>query len=141
MSVSDLPTLNAGLNSLAAVLLCLGYYFIRRRRVTAHRACMSAAFVVSTLFLAFYVVYHYHAGSVAFQGQGFIRPVYFGLLISHVVLAALIPPLALVTLYRALKGQLERHRRIARLTLPIWIYVSVTGVTIYIMLYVLYPSP
>ena len=133
--VSALPALNAFLNGTSAVLLITGYVFIRLKKVTAHKTCMLAAFGVSFLFLISYVIYHYQAGSVAFEGTGFIRPVYFILLISHIVLAACIVPLALVTIYRAWSEQFDRHRRIARWTLPIWLYVSVTGVIVYWMLY------
>ncbi len=133
--VSVLPALNAFLNGTCAVLLTIGYLFIRRKQVTAHKTCMLAALGVSTLFLVSYVIYHYQAGSVAFEGTGFIRPVYFTLLISHIVLAACIVPLALVTIYRAWSEQFDKHKRIARWTLPIWLYVSVTGVIVYWMLY------
>ncbi len=135
LDVSALPAVNALLNGSSAVLLSLGFVFIRRRQVRAHRTCMLAAFAFSTLFLVSYVVYHWHAGSRPFGGHGGIRPVYFALLLTHVVLAAVILPLALTTIYRGLGGQLARHRRIARWTLPIWLYVSVTGVVIYWMLY------
>ena len=130
-----LPALNATLNATAAVLLSCGYVMIRRRRVPLHRAAMIAAFVTSTLFLVSYVVYHAQAGSRPFMGHGPIRAVYFTILITHVVLAATIVPLALVTLTRALRGRYALHRRIARWTLPLWLYVSVTGVVIYLMLY------
>ena len=132
---SALPTLNAGLNGLSAVLLTAGWLCIRRRRVAAHRACMLGALAVSTLFLVSYVAYHATYGSRPFGGQGWVRWVYFPLLISHVVLAAGIVPLALVTVYRALSADVARHRRIARWTLPLWLYVSVTGVLVYLMLY------
>lgn len=135
LDVSALPALNATLNGVAAVLLVTGYAFIRRQRVTAHLTCMLGAFSVSTLFLISYVVYHYHAGSQPFTGEGWIRPVYFALLLTHIVLAAVIVPLALTTIYRAVTAQLDRHRRIARWTLPIWLYVSVSGVLVYWMLY------
>lgn len=135
MSIYDLPTLNAALNALAAVLLTLGWIFIRRREVGGHRACMLAAFATSAAFLASYLVYHANVGSVPFQGRGAVRAVYFTILISHVLLAAAILPLALVTLSRALAARFDRHRAIARWTLPIWLYVSVTGVVIYLMLY------
>ena len=135
MTVADLPALNAALNSISALLLGAGYWNIRRGKVAAHRACMVAAFGVSTLFLASYLVYHYHTGSRPFPHQGWIRPVYYAILLSHVVLAAAILPLALVTLYRAWRQRFDQHRRIARWTLPIWLYVSVTGVVIYAMLY------
>jgi uncharacterized membrane protein YozB (DUF420 family) len=135
MEVTDLPAVNACLNSISTVLLATGYFLIRRKRVQAHRLAMSAAFLTSCLFMASYLTYHYSVGSVPFTKQGWIRPVYFAILISHIVLAAAILPLALVTLYRAWREQFERHRRIARWTFPLWIYVSVTGVVIYWMLY------
>jgi uncharacterized membrane protein YozB (DUF420 family) len=129
------PSLNALLNALAASFLLLGYVFIRQQKRDAHRRCMLSAFAASTLFLISYVVYHLQVGSVKFQGQGWIRPLYFTLLISHTVLAAIIVPLVLVTLARALRGKFEPHRRIARWTFPLWLYVSVTGVVIYFLLY------
>ena len=132
---SSLPGLNATLNGLSAVLLAAGWLCIRHRRVAAHRACMLGALAVSTLFLVSYVAYHAAYGSRPFGGQGWIRWVYFPLLISHVVLAAGIVPLALVTVYRALGADFARHRRVARWTLPIWLYVSVTGVLVYLLLY------
>jgi uncharacterized membrane protein YozB (DUF420 family) len=134
------PALNASLNATAAVLLVSGYTFIRRRQITAHRVCMVSAFVVSTAFLISYLIYHARVGSVPFQGHGWIRPVYFLLLITHIALAAAILPLALLTLSRALREQFDRHKRIARWTLPIWLYVSVTGVVIYFLLYHLYAA-
>jgi uncharacterized membrane protein YozB (DUF420 family) len=127
--------LNAALNSLSAVFLVAGYYFIRTRRVNVHQVCMLAAFASSTLFLVSYLVYHYQVGSVPFKGQGSIRTLYFTILLSHTVLAALVVPLALITLIRALKAKFDRHQRIARWTLPIWLYVSITGVIVYVMLY------
>ena len=135
------PALNATLNATCAALLLTGFAFIRRKQVLAHRVCMSAAFLVSVAFLISYVAYHYQVGSVRFQGQGWIRPVYFALLLTHTALAAAVPVLAIVTLRRALTGQIERHRRIARWTLPIWLYVSVTGVLVYWLLYHAYASP
>jgi uncharacterized membrane protein YozB (DUF420 family) len=135
-----LPTLNATLNGVSALLLAGGFLFIRRKNVAAHRACMLSACGTSALFLVSYLVYHYHVGSVRFTGQGWVRPVYFAVLLSHTLLAAAILPLALVTLARALRGRFERHARIARWTLPLWLYVSVTGVIVYLMLYRLYPS-
>lgn len=135
MAFTDLPTLNAALNSLAATLLAAGYLMIRQGRVEAHRACMLSAFATSTLFLVSYLVYHAKVGSVPFTGQGAIRVMYFAILISHIVLAAVVLPLALVTLSRGLKGRFESHRRIARWTLPVWLYVSITGVIVYLMLY------
>jgi uncharacterized membrane protein YozB (DUF420 family) len=135
MQVADLPTLNATLNLTAAILLSSGYFFIRRQRVGAHRACMIAAVAASACFLASYVVYHAMAGSRPFGGRGAIRPVYFAILASHVVLAVAIVPLALMTLGRALRGRFDLHVPLARRTLPLWLYVSVTGVVIYLMLY------
>lgn len=139
MSISDLPTLNAILNSISAILLTTGYVFIKRKKRDAHRACMIGAFVTSTLFLASYLVYHFNVGSVKFQGQGTVRAVYFTILLTHTVLAAGIVPMIFVTFARALKGRFDKHRTIARWTLPMWLYVSVTGVIVYLMLYHLYP--
>jgi len=138
IEVSQLPSLNALLNATSAVLLVSGYYFICQGNIQAHRACMTSAFVVSILFLISYLTYHAHAGATRFSGQGWSRPVYFTLLLSHTALATLVPILALITLVRALRQQLDRHRRIARWTLPIWLYVSVTGVLIYWLLYHVY---
>jgi uncharacterized membrane protein YozB (DUF420 family) len=135
------PALNAALNASSAVLLSAGYLMIRRGRVLAHKSCMVLAFLSSTVFLVSYLLYHAKVGSVAFRGQGWIRPIYFTLLASHTVLAAAILPLALLTLSRALREQFERHKRIARWTLPLWLYVSVTGVPIYFLLYHLYAAP
>jgi uncharacterized membrane protein YozB (DUF420 family) len=135
MGVADLPAVNATLNGIAAILLVIGYVLIRRGRWQQHRAVMLTAFATSTLFLVSYVTYHANAGSRAFTGQGPIRLVYFAILITHVILAAAIVPLALVTLSRGLRGRFDRHARIARWTLPIWLYVSVTGVVVYLMLY------
>jgi putative membrane protein len=134
------PALNAALNGTAAVLLLSGYTFIRRKQVTAHRACMVAAFLTSTAFLISYLIYHARVGSVPFQGQGWIRPIYFFILFTHIMLAAAIVPLALMTLSRALREQFDRHKRIARWTLPLWLYVSVTGVVIYFLLYHVYAA-
>ncbi len=131
--------LNASLNGTSAILLATGYVFIRRKQILAHKICMVSAFVVSSAFLVSYLVYHARVGSVPFQGQGWIRPFYFTLLLSHVLLAGVVLPLAIMTLRRAWKGQFDRHRAIARWTLPIWFYVSVTGVVVYILLYHLYP--
>jgi putative membrane protein len=133
--VSSLPGFNAFLNGTSALLLVLGYLCIRSGRVGAHRACMVSAFGVSVLFLLSYVAYHYGSGSRSFTGQGWIRLIYFPLLISHIVLAAAIVPLALVTIYRAWREEFVRHRRVARWTFPVWLYVSVTGVVVYWMLY------
>jgi len=136
--VSVLPAVNAALNGTSALLLTAGYLSIRRKKITAHKACMGSAFGTSTLFLVSYVTYHYHVGSIPFGGTGFIRAVYLTILLSHTILAATIVPLALVTLYRALTGRFSKHVRIARWTLPLWLYVSVTGVIIYWMLYHLF---
>jgi uncharacterized membrane protein YozB (DUF420 family) len=135
MTVRDLPTLNAALNALTALLLLCGWLLIRNGRRDAHRKVMTAALATSAAFLASYLVYHAQVGSVRFQGQGRVRTVYFAVLISHTILAAAIVPLVGVTVVRALKGQFTRHRRWARVTLPLWAYVSVTGVVVYWMLY------
>jgi putative membrane protein len=135
---ADLPALNASLNALSALLLATGFAFIRKRQIARHRACMLGAFGVSTAFLISYVVYHATHGSTPFLGRGRIRPVYFALLASHVLLAMAVLPLAIVTVYRAWRGDFVRHRRIASITFPIWMYVSVTGVVVYWMLYHLY---
>lgn len=135
IAIADLPAVNATLNAIAAVLLACGYVMIRRRRIEAHRRFMLAAFAVSALFLACYVVYHANIGSRPFTGRGPIRVVYFTILITHVVLAALILPMALITLTHALRARFEKHVPIARWTLPLWLYVSVTGVVVYWMLY------
>ena len=129
------PALNAFLNFSSAVLLLFGFYFIKTGHVTSHRVAMSGAFAVSTFFLVSYITYHLKHGSTHFPGQGPIRAVYFAILLSHTVLAAAVAPMAIVTLRRAVKGRFVEHRRIARWTWPIWIYVSVTGVVIYLMLY------
>ena len=135
--VTDLPAVNATLNAISALLLVTGYILIRRGQAQEHRLCMLAAFATSALFLASYVIYHLNVGSVAFTGQGSIRIIYFTILISHIILAIIILPMAIVTLLRALRGQLESHRRIAKWTLPLWLYVSVTGVVVYWMLYLM----
>ncbi len=135
MQISDLPALNATLNGTAAILLSIGYLQIRARRKAVHRGFMIAAFAASAAFLASYTVYHAQAGSRAFTGHGAIRAVYFTILISHVVLAAAVLPLSVVTLTLALRGRFARHTRLARWTLPVWLYVSVTGVVVYLMLY------
>jgi len=132
---SWLPAINAALNATATVLLSTGYVLIRRRRIAAHRACMVAAFAASSLFLITYLIHHARVGSVPFHGAGWLRPVYFGLLVPHIVLAALVVPLALTTIHRAWRGRFDRHRRLARVTLPIWLYVSVSGVLVYVLLY------
>ena len=136
-----LPHVNAFLNATSAVLLIAGYRFIRSLRVDAHRKCQVSAVITSTLFLISYLTYHYYHGESRFLGQGIVRPFYFTVLISHVILAVVIVPLILITLYRAARGDFIRHKKIARWTLPLWLYVSVTGVIVYLMLYHFYPTP
>ena len=138
MTISDLPALNATLNGTAALLLMAGYVLIRTGRQEAHKRCMLGALAASVLFLVSYVIYHASTGSRAFTGTGPVRIVYFTILITHVVIAVAIVPLALITANRGLRARFDRHIRIARWTLPIWLYVSVTGVVIYLMLYQLY---
>ena len=138
MDIADLPTLNASLNALAAAFLVAGYICIRRGRRQAHKRCMLAALSISALFLASYLVYHYNAGSRPFPGQGAIRVIYFAILIPHVLLAFTVLPLALLTTARGLRAQYDRHVKVARWTLPVWLYVSVTGVIVYLMLYQMY---
>ena len=134
------PVINATLNGTSAVLILVGRGFIKKGRMMAHRACMIAAVVTSSLFLISYLYYHAHVGSVRFQGHGLSRPVYFSILISHTFLAAVIVPLVIMTLLRGLRGRFDRHRVIARWTYPIWLYVSITGVVIYVMLYHLFAA-
>jgi uncharacterized membrane protein YozB (DUF420 family) len=140
LSFSYLPAVNAALNLASALFLVMGYWFIRGRRMAAHRFCMLSAVVCSSCFLVSYLVYHYKVGSVPFRGEGWPRTVYFAVLISHAGLAALVVPMAFATLSRALKEHFAGHRRLARWTLPIWLYVSVTGVVVYWMLYHVYPG-
>jgi putative membrane protein len=135
VTVHDLPAVNATLNALSAVLLAVGYLLIRRRQITLHRRVMLAAFTTSSLFLISYIVYHAQVGSVRFTRQGFVRPLYYTILVTHVTLAAVVLPLAILTLSRGLAGRFDRHRKIARWTLPVWLYVSVTGVLVYVLLY------
>lgn len=137
---SILPHLNATLNASSFVLLASGYYFIRHGRVLAHRRCQLLALTASVLFLVSYIVYHLHHGTTRFAGQGIVRPLYFIILTTHTILAAVIVPLVIITLRRALRGDFLRHRAIARWTLPMWMYVSITGVIVYVMLYHLYPA-
>lgn len=137
---SVFPVLNAILNASSAVLIAAGVLLIRRQRRTAHKRVMIAAVITSTLFLISYLYYHAHVGSVRFQGQGMARPLYFSILLSHTVLAATVVPLVLVTVSRALRGRFDKHRASARWTYPVWLYVSVTGVVIYVMLYHLYAA-
>jgi len=138
--LSFLPHLNAVLNTTSALLLLAGFRFIRQGKIQAHRNCQVTAVLTSTLFLTSYLTYHYYHGATKFAGQGLVRPLYFTILITHTILAIVIVPLILVTLYRATRGDFIRHRRIARWTLPLWFYVSVTGVIVYLMLYQIYPS-
>lgn len=140
LDTSALPHLNAFLNGTSAMLLTIGYLLIRRGRINAHRLCMVSAIIVSALFLASYVTYHYSRPATPFAGQGLVRYVYFAILIPHTILAVIMLPFILFTIVRAFRGQYEKHKRIARWTLPIWLYVSVTGVIVYLMLYHLYPS-
>lgn len=141
MSLADLPAVNASLNGLSAVFLSAGYYFIRRKNQVAHRNCMIAAFVTSALFLACYLTYHgyrahyLHQGPTVFKDPSWFRPVYLGILLTHTVLAVVVVPLALITFQRGLRQRFELHKRIARWTWPCWMYVSVTGVVIYLLLY------
>jgi putative membrane protein len=135
IAITDLATVNAGLNATAAVLIGTGFYFIKQKNIQAHKVCMIAAMVVSALFLTSYLIYHYNVGSVRFTKQGWARDVYFPLLITHTTLAAVVLPMVLRTLFLALKGRFGKHVRIARWTFPVWMYVSVTGVIVYLMLY------
>ena len=135
-----IPPFLAILNTTAATLVSLGYFFVRRKKVAAHRICMVSALLVSTVFMVFYLYYHAKIGNIPFAGVGSIRPVYFTLLASHVILAAVLFPLVLVTAGFAIRGNTTRHRRIARWTLPIWLYVSITGVIIYLMAFHIYAA-
>ena len=140
MNLSDLPAVNACLNATSTVLLILGYHFIKQQKKTAHRNCMIAAFFTSTIFLVCYLIYHLNIRAVTkFSGQGWVRPVYFFILITHIILAVVIVPLIFVTLSRAIRGRFEQHKKIARWTWPLWLYVSLTGVIVYLMLYHFYP--
>ncbi|HJS23252.1 MAG TPA: DUF420 domain-containing protein [Pyrinomonadaceae bacterium] len=140
MDISYLPHINACLNGTSAVLLFSGYLFIRSGNVAAHRTCQLSALAVSILFLISYLTYHYYHGATRFQGTGLARPIYFTVLTSHTILAIVIVPLVALTFYRAFRQDFTRHRRIARITLPLWLYVSITGVIVYLMLYQIYPS-
>ena len=146
MSLTDLPAVNACLNGISAIFLGAGYYFIRRKNRIAHRNCMIAAFAASTLFLGCYLTYHgylafhLHQGPTRFREPGWFRPVYLGILLTHTLLAVVIVPLALITFHRALRQRFELHKKIARWTWPCWMYVSVTGVLIYLLLYQIFPQ-
>jgi uncharacterized membrane protein YozB (DUF420 family) len=135
---SIFPALNAGLNGASAIMITSGRVLIRRQKVRLHRACMITAVATSSLFLISYLYYHAHVGSVHFPGQGWVRPLYFAILISHTLLAATVVPLVVVSLTYAMRRRFDRHRRIARWTYPVWLYVSVTGVVVYVMLYQIY---
>jgi putative membrane protein len=142
MSINFLPTLNAILNATSGILITIGFVFIRNRRVAAHRTCMIGAVISSSLFLISYLVYHvgFKAGVTRFTGTGWVWSVYTGILISHTILAITVVPFVIVTLTRALRGRFILHRRIAKWTFPIWLYVSVTGVIVYVMLYHVFPT-
>jgi uncharacterized membrane protein YozB (DUF420 family) len=135
ISITDLPLVNAVLNSTSAILLVIGHRFMKQGRIDSHKKCMILVFIFSGLFLTSYLVYHYSHGSQPFQGEGWTRPLYFAILSTHTVLATAIVPLSIITLIRGLKGRFELHKKIARFTYPIWLYVSITGVVIYLMLY------
>jgi putative membrane protein len=135
IGITDLATVNAGLNATSAILLGTGFYFIKQKNIRAHKVCMVSAMAVSTVFLTSYLIYHYNVGSVRFTKQGWIRDVYFPLLLTHTVLAAVALPLVLRTLFLATKGRFGQHVRIAKWTFPVWMYVSVTGVVVYLLLY------
>ena len=138
--IGYLPHLNACLNASSAILLFSGWRFIKAHNVAAHRTCQISALIVSLLFLASYLTYHYNHGTTRFQGTGLARPIYFTILTSHTILAIVIVPLVALTFFRAFREDFVRHRRIARITLPLWFYVSITGVIVYLMLYQIYPS-
>jgi uncharacterized membrane protein YozB (DUF420 family) len=140
MSVADLPAVNASLNSVCTILLFAGWWFIKHERKAQHVACMVSALIVSAAFLTCYLVYHYHVGSVKFTARGIVRPIYYFILITHVFLAAVILPLIVLTIVPALRARFDRHRKWAKLTLPLWLYVSITGVIVYLMLYIWFPS-
>jgi putative membrane protein len=139
LTIHDLPTINAFLNATAAVLLVWGFTLIKQKRIAEHRRVMLSAFTVSCIFLACYLVYHYNVGSVHFPRPGWVKTLYLTILTTHTILALTVPFLAIITLNRALRGRFDKHRKIARWTFPIWLYVSVTGVIVYLMLYHLYP--
>lgn len=140
MSLRMLPTLNAILNATSGILIIIGYVMIRRGKVNAHRACMIGAVTASIIFLISYLIYHFNVGATKFAGTGWSRPFYFTVLISHTILAVVLAPVVVVTLRRALKGDFKRHLKIARWTFPMWVYVSITGVIVYFMLYHWFPS-
>lgn len=140
MTLSDLPALNATLNSLSAIFLLTGYVFIRRKQQAAHRNCMIGALVCSTLFLTSYLIYHFNAGRTVFKDPAWFRPFYLILLLTHTILAVVIVPMVIITVSRAAKRRFDLHKKIARWTWPLWMYVSVTGVIIYFLLYQIFPQ-
>ena len=140
MTLSDLPAVNAALNTLSTIFLTCGYIFIRRQRQVAHRNCMIGAVISSALFLTCYLIYHYNAGRTVFRDPAWFRPIYLTILLTHTILAVVIVPMVLTTLYHAARRQFERHKKIARWTWPIWMYVSITGVLIYFLLYHVFPQ-
>ena len=140
MTLSDLPAVNAALNTLSTIFLTCGYVFIRRQRQAAHRNCMIGAVISSALFLTCYLIYHYNAGRTVFRDPAWFRPIYLTILITHTILAVVIVPMVLTTLYHAARRQFDRHKKIARWTWPIWMYVSITGVIIYFLLYHIFPQ-
>ena len=140
MTLSDLPAVNAALNTLSTIFLTCGYVFIRRQRQVAHRNCMIGAVFSSALFLTCYLIYHYNAGRTVFRDPAWFRPIYLTILLTHTILAVVIVPMVLTTLYRAARRQFDRHKKIARWTWPIWMYVSITGVIIYFLLYHIFPQ-
>lgn len=140
MTLSDLPAVNAALNTLSTIFLTCGYVFIRRQRQVAHRNCMIGAVISSALFLTCYLIYHYNAGRTVFRDPAWFRPIYLTILLTHTILAVVIVPMVLTTLYRAATRQFDRHKKIARWTWPIWMYVSITGVIIYFLLYHIFPQ-
>jgi len=140
MNLADLPAVNAALNTLSTIFLTCGYVFIRRQRKVAHRNCMIGAVISSALFLTCYLIYHYNAGRTVFRDPPWFRPIYLTILITHTILAVVIVPMVLTTLYHAARRQFDRHKKIARWTWPIWMYVSITGVIIYFLLYHIFPQ-
>ncbi len=140
MTLSDLPALNATLNAISAIFLACGYFFIRRKNILAHRNCMISAFCTSTVFLVCYLVYHFNVGRTNFVKPPWFRPIYLTLLLTHTVLAVVIVPMIFITLSRALRAKFDLHKKIARWTWPLWMYVSVTGVIIYFLLYQIFPQ-
>ena len=140
MTLSDLPAVNAALNTLSTIFLTCGYVFIRRQRQVAHRNCMIGAVISSAVFLTCYLIYHYNAGRTVFRDPAWFRPIYLTILLTHTILAVVIVPMVLKTLYHAARRQFDRHKKIARWTWPIWMYVSITGVVIYFLLYHIFPQ-